>query len=84
MSESDPDDGHQASLITGKSSHKHLNHKREFIHDSIVRGTRENEPLLGWGDFLSMNTIRDFWHDLSWDLRCALRDLRVRLSSAFR
>jgi len=31
-----------------------------------------------------MNAIRDFWHDLAWDVRCALRDIGARLSATFR
>jgi len=31
-----------------------------------------------------MNAIRDLWHDLAWDVRCALRDIGARLSATFR
>jgi hypothetical protein len=63
---------------------KPLNYKSEIIHATIASETRQTR-VTRLGKFIStMNAIRDFWHDLSWDLRCALRDIGMRLSAAFR
>lgn len=63
---------------------KPLNLNQKMIQDFIAPGMRENGPVGLGTSITSMNAFRDFWHDLAWDVRCALRDIGVRLSAAFR